>query len=347
MHASSGRDVDVGMDLMLQMHGVKKASLAAFLRSEGFLSSRSIAAQPGCSYFYWFENQDEKSLAGVEASLTPGESEPELILAVHCKSWASWADVEKMNDVVRQARSKFGGQVDGDYGKNRYIPLWQDETSPLSRGVTRVYDHTLEVLGSLKYALPKNMIQAPASGLGDADVLRMFEYIQTQDPARVAFNGLIPMVVSVLEHYFLNVFLVLLQRDPAAAARLREKKFTRGLTGEELMRLADGSVQPAEIAAREYSFQNVTSLSAAFKDWFSVDLKNVLGPKRRVLKKTESLLEALSSLIEHRHDVVHRLALDRSLSRDDLLHRIALATRIIEEVTEAIGEKYDFPVERL
>lgn len=224
----------MGMDLMLRMDGVKKQDLAAFLRSEGFLPSRAIAPQPGCSYFYWFEKQDEKSLAGVGASLVPGESKSELILAVHCKSWASWFDVEKLNSIVRQARRKFGGQVDGDYGRNRYIPLWEDQTSPLSRGINRVYDHTLEVLSSLKYAIPKDIIQPPDSGIEDTDASRFFEYVQTQDPARVVFNGLIPMIVSVLEHYFLNVFLVLVEQDPVAEAKLREKKLPRGSRAKKL-----------------------------------------------------------------------------------------------------------------
>ncbi len=125
----------MGLDLMLRVEGTTKRNLSAFLKSLGFEPRQSIAPQRGCSYFYGFEKMDFRSTSGVEASLIPGSALPDtneedLVLAVHCKSWGSFYDVEKLNTVIRQVRKQFGGQVDGDYGKNRYI-------RPISRRIRR------------------------------------------------------------------------------------------------------------------------------------------------------------------------------------------------------------------
>jgi hypothetical protein len=342
----------MGIDLTLRMNGVKKRDLSAFLRSEGFEPTRSIVPQRGSSYFFWFDEVDHKSLSGVEVALTPGSIsagavDTDLVLEAHCKIWASIHDVAKLNNVVREARRRFGGRVDGDYGKNRYIPLWEDQSTPLSRGVTSAYDRSLEVLESLRFAIPEEIIRQPPDVTNDPNSRRILEVIGTHDPARVVYNGLIPMIVAVLEHYFVSIFLVLAEYDEAASAKLRDKKVSRAIVGDDLLRLASGEISPQRIMAREYSFQSLKALSTTFRDWFRLDLNQVLAPKKRVLNRNVSLLSGLSALIDFRHGVVHRLAVDRTLDRAALLYQVEVAIEVIDETTGAIARQYGFAVERL
>lgn len=342
----------MGVDLLLRMDGARKRDVAAFLAAEGFVRSESIAPRPGWSFFFWFEEAEYRSTSGVEASLLPGGDDPgasasQLVLAVHAKSWASIHDIEKLNGVIRRARARFGGRIDGDYGTNRYIPLWEDHSTPLSRGINRTHDKATEVLESLRFAAPDEKILRPGGADDDPVSARLFEAMQRYDPARVVYNGLLPMLVAVLEHYFLHVFIVLAQHDPAAQPKVQQKKVPAKLTGEDLRRLANGEITAESIIAREYSFQSVSGLTATFREWFRIDLGKILVPRRRVSNRTGSLLDGLTTLIDDRHDVVHRLDLDRTLDRDGYLHHVALVAKIIETTSAALGTKYGFTVDQL
>ncbi len=342
----------MGWNLELAIVGARRREIVEFLHSGGFRATQSIAPQPGCSYFYWFEDRDYMSYAGVEATLSSKSARPEpnqadSTLAVHCKIWASVHDVGKMNEVIRTARKAFGGKLDGDYGKNRYIPLWDDSTTQLSRGVIRTYDRSLEVLETLKFAVPEEIVRLPGGKDGTGGDARFIELVQQLDPARVVYNGLVPMLVAVLENYYSRLFLVLARCDAGAQTRVREARISRGLSGDDLLRLASGELRPEAVLAREFSFQNLDILTATFKRWFDLDIKSILGPPRRIQGKTDSLLNSLSRLIEYRHDVVHGLRIDRSLSRDGLVYWIDVAARVIEETTMSLGRKYGFSVERI
>lgn len=59
-----------------------------------------------------------------------------------------------MNKILTDSKKKFGGTIDGDYGKNKVTPLWKDETSPMSRGIDYITRRTHSDIAMLKVSLP-------------------------------------------------------------------------------------------------------------------------------------------------------------------------------------------------
>ena len=127
---------------------------------------------------------------------------------------ASWHDVKMLNDVLRGARKLFGGTIKGDYGTNRYAPLWEDKSTPISRGVSAIFQHVDQALASLKYALPDAQMALPAVEPTDKKMHDFVVFTESRDPSRIIYNGLVPFAVSMFEYFFSRVFRVLIAYDP-------------------------------------------------------------------------------------------------------------------------------------
>jgi hypothetical protein len=137
----------MGRDITLYPDKATKNDLRIYLEGLGFQKCKHFWDWPaGTLNYYWFSKQDFESIDGVTADIYPLSGEKLQITgnlwALHVRNRysASWHDVKKLNDVLRGARKLFGGTIIGDYGTNRYAPLWEDDSTPISRGVTAIYD---------------------------------------------------------------------------------------------------------------------------------------------------------------------------------------------------------------
>ena len=182
----------MGRDLTLYPDKATKQELKLYLEALGFQKCRHLWDWPaGTLNYSWFDAKDFRSIDGVSADIYPVRSE-ELDIsgnpwALHVRNLysASWYDVKMLNDVLRGARKRFGGTIKGDYGTNRYAPLWEDDSTPISRGVTAVYEHVNQELLAVKFALPAPSMQ-PLKTEGSNDKMHDFiEFANSIDPSRV------------------------------------------------------------------------------------------------------------------------------------------------------------------
>jgi len=201
----------MGRDLTLYPKRATKKQLKDYLENLGYERCSHFWDWPnGTLNYSWFDRRDYKSIDGVSADIYPVSNEEIKItgnkwaLHVHNLYSASWYDVKMLNETLRGARKLFGGVIKGDYGTNRYAPLWEDKSTPISRGVSAIYQHAMQELSAIKYALPDPSINHPPLTGGKID--DFIEFTKSLDPSRVIYNGLVPFAVSMFEYFFSQVF---------------------------------------------------------------------------------------------------------------------------------------------
>ncbi len=307
---------------------------------------------PGTTGFFWAAPDDFKSTSGVDASVVPLNAEWKEALSTQCdwvlrirtSIWASSFDVEMQNAVVRRVRQEYGGHFHNDHcGRNRYTPITREPSTPASRGVYALRRQIDDELGSLEYCLPREVMEGVSFQSEGGTVVptspELLKIVKANDPARVLYNALVPFLVASIEHFFRGSFEILLKYSPDAQRRLAEQ--TKKVTYSEVMAISRGDVTPERIASNGYSFQNLDNTQKAYKEILKIDVRKALRRRKKVREKLPLLHEAVESLIQARHGVVHHFAINRGLDRDqflDLLHLVrALVDLVSAEISQSLG----------
>ena len=197
-------------------------------------------------------------------------------------------DVKMLNDVLRGARKLFGGTIKGDYGTDRYAPLWKDESTPISRGVSAIFQRVDQDLRAVKVALPNSVMPWTPSDPVDAKMRDFFEFFtQSCGPARVIYNGLVPFAVSMFEYFFSRVFRVLIAYDPYALAK-RDSHNLR-VDFPMLLQVSGGGRTVEDVIAETYTFQNLDQLNKAYREWLNIDVRRLMYKKKRFGRKVSFL----------------------------------------------------------
>src|SRR3990167_11545627 len=190
----------MGRDVTLYPKKASRKELGEYVESLDFVRCGHFWDWPkGTLNYSWFDNQDFKSIDGVSADIYPVSTEEKQITgndwALHVRNLysASWHDVAMLNEVIRGARKRFGGTIKGDYGTNKYAPLWDDRSTPISRGIAKIYQHIIQQISSVKYALPPPSI-IPLKKTGNK-IDEFTEFANSMDPSRIIYNGLVPFAV--------------------------------------------------------------------------------------------------------------------------------------------------------
>ena len=323
----------MGRDLHLHPKNASKTELVAFIMSfENMqISSHLLDWPKGTEHFFWFDSKDYRSITGVEISIYPIRDNERNISggewAMHVRNTysANWHDVDMLNRILRTGRKRFGGNIFGNYGKNRYAPLWENDSTPMSRGFRWIGSMAHNNIQAVSHALPDEFVISK----GDSDFIRI---IASGDPARVIYNGLVPFLISILEFYLKNAFIIGLKYDLSAQDRV--KKYLREL-GPELTLGGKGS---EELIADKISFQDLHNAKKAFKKWLDVDIKKPLD--KSITMPIESLWERLNDLIEYRHDLIHRMGVDTDFSRGAFLQQTKLVEETLDVLLRTFIEKY-------
>lgn len=339
----------MGRDLTLYPKKATKGELRAYLESLGFEKCQHFWQWPkGTLNYQWFDNSDYKSIDGVSADIYP-VSEEELSItgnrwALHVRNLysASWHDVWMLNEVLRNARKSYGGTIRGDYGINRYAPLWNDESTPISRGITSIYQHVQSEITAVKFALPHASVeQLPPTG-GHID--EFIKYANSLDPSRVIYNGLVPFAVSMFEYFFSQAFQVLIAYDEFALQKRTSHK--QKIDFALLLEVKNSSKTIENVIAENYTFQNIDQLNKAYKDWLDIDVRRILYKKKKIGQSISFLEKRISDIIQYRHGIVHHFAIDRSLTRDGYLHILDAIEKAIAEFVSFVESKYNFRIEQ-
>jgi len=302
----------MGRDLTLYPQSATKKQLKEYLEGLGFEKCGHFWDWPkGTLNYAWFDYDDFKSIDGVSADIYPVSGDDVNITgnewALHVRNVysASWHDVKMLNDVLKGARKLFGGTIIGDYGKNRYAPLWEDSSTPISRGVSAIYQHVYRELSAVKHALPEpSMKNLPNT---DEKLDDFLEFTKSLDPSRVIYNGLVPFAVAMFEYFFSQVFQVLIAYDEFALTKRQSYKMKVEFT--TLLEIGNRDRTIEDVIAQNYTFQNLNQLNKAYKDWLNIDVRKILYKRRKIGNSITFLENRISDIIQYRHGIVHHFAI--------------------------------------
>jgi hypothetical protein len=339
----------MGRDVTLYPKKATRKELGDYLESLGFTRCDHFWGWPkGTLNYSWFDHQDFKSIDGVYADIYPVPEEEQNITtnewALHVRNLysASWYDVAMLNEVLRGARKLFGGTIKGDYGTNKYAPLWDDKSTPLSRGISGVYQHVKQELSAVKFALPEPSINHPLPTGGKID--DFLEFTNSLDPSRVIYNGLVPFAVAMFEYFFSQAFQVLIAYDQLALEKRENHKGKFEFSAILDIHRNKRSIE--DLIAENYTFQNLNQLNKAYKEWLEIDVRKIFFKKKRIGKSITFLENRISEIIQYRHGIVHHFQIDRSLTRDAYINILDAISLAIEEFVLFIETKYKIDIDR-
>lgn len=325
----------MGRDVTLYPKKATKKELKDYLENLGFDKCGHFWDWPkGTLNYSWFDYDDFKSIDGVSADIYPVTGEELDITgnkwALHVRNVysASWHDVKMLNDVLREARKIFGGTIQGDYGINRYAPLWEDNSTPISRSVSAIYLNVERELSAVKHALPDPSINHPPNAGEKVDDL--IEFTKTLDPSRVIYNGLVPFAVSMFEYFFSQVFQILIAYDEFALNKRKSHKMKVGFSTLLEVESKDRTIE--NIIAEGYTFQNLNQLNKAYKDWLGIDVRAILYKKKKIGTKVKFLENRISDIIQYRHGIVHHFSIDRTLTKKGFTHILEAVDKTMLEL---------------
>lgn len=339
----------MGRDVTLYPNKATRKELSDYLESLGFQRCKHFWDWPkGTLNYSWFDDQDFKSIDGVSADIYPISGEENDITgnewALHVRNLysASWYDVAMLNQVLKGARKRFGGTIKGDYGTNRYAPLWEDKSTPISRGISRIYQQVQQELSAIKYALPDPSINHLQSTGGKVD--DFIEFTKSLDPSRVIYNGLVPFAVAMFEYFFSQAFQVLIAYDKNAL----EKRDTDKTKVEfyEVLDVQRKKRSVENLISERYTFQNIDQLNKAYKDWLDIDVRKIFFKKKHIGKSITFIENRISEIIQYRHGIIHHFAIDRSLTKEAYTHILDAISMAIEEFVLFIEKKYQIEIDK-
>lgn len=337
----------MGRDLTFYPKKASRDDLKKYLEALGFVKCKHFWDWPkGTLNYSWFDYEDFKSIDGVSADIYPLSNDDLKITdnkwALHVRNLysASWHDVKMLNDVLKGARKQFGGIIQGDYGTNRYAPLWDDNSTPVSRGISMIYSHVLKEMSAVKFSLPEPIMkQQNLTGDKIDDFIR---FTQSMDPSRVIYNGLVPFAVSMFEYFFSQAFQILIKYDEFAINKRNDHR--QKVDFETLLEIEQKKSTIESVIASNYTFQNLSQLNKAFKDWLAIDVRKILYKKRRIGNSVAYLENRISDIIQYRHGVVHHFVIDRSLTKNDYINILDTIEKGIREFVSFIEAKYAFKI---
>jgi hypothetical protein len=334
----------MGRDITLYPKNAARDDIKKYLESLGFETCKHLWDWPkGTLNYSWFDYQDYKSIDGVSADIYPVSDEE---LGVTGNKWAlhvrnlysaSWYDVKMLNNVLKGARKQFGGTIHGDYGVNRYAPLWVDASTPISRGLASIFSHVKQHISSVRYSLPEPSIKQIK-----AEDEKMAEFIKLMDPSRVIYNGLVPFAVSMFEYFFSQVFQVLIKYDTFALEKRKLHK--QKIEFDALVQVSKRELTIENLISSNYTFQNLNQLNTAYKDWLKIDVRNILYKKKKIGNSIAFLENRIDEIIQYRHGIVHHFAIDSSLSKDGYMQILDAIEKCFDEVILYLEQKYKIKI---
>ena len=320
----------MSVEITLYPERATKDDLCRLVRARGYTKCTHLWDWPaGSSNFHWFEETDFKSIDGVEATVfPPREGKPDYAAgcdwALHTRTRASSStyDRAEQNELIREARRRYGGSFYNDWhGKNRYTPVPVETKTPAGRGIFLVYEFVTRQVKMVELALPQPWAVTP-DGQPAPDFMSAF------DPSRVLNNALVPFAVAAIEHFFGQAFRILVQYDVDAQRHLLEQ--SRKVELPQVVAVSNGELAVEDIVADWYSFQNLSAIHNAFSEWLGIDFWSLLRARRRLGRRVAFLDEHMQRLIDCRHGLVHRFEFDYDIDRDGMKTLLQTVVAVID-----------------
>lgn len=286
--------------------------LLGFVKSYFFLGDKK-----GTVWYSHFNPNEYQSLDGVEITITSNKNK--IHISGRVRANGSYYDREKLNNTFRILRRIYKFSFKSDYGQNRYIPLDQDESTPISRGIFYYSKPLKERLETLARAIPDPIIKL------NSENSNLVKFIDGLEPMIDVYNAILPLLVAYIEEFYKNVFVVLIKHDEIARNRLTKKIELKNILD------AKGNFQSLEeLIANSYNFQNSDVIKKTFKKIFKLDV---------------NITTKIIRMIEMRHNLVHNFALVQ-LSKKEIILFINSVIKMIDNVLFEIETKYKIKIHK-
>ena len=158
-------------------------------------------------------------------------------------------------------------------------------------------------------------------------------------PSLALYNSLLPFLVAVVEHYFRELFTVLIEYDPYARDRIRELKLNtlkEFNTVADAMQIQEGSLKVEVLIAKGYNFQNIEMVNSCYNKFLRIDIKKILSAKKRIGSRNVQMLEQLQELIERRHWMIHHFDFITDIDKEKYLYYLSFTNYLIDMLTMEI-----------
>ena len=335
----------MSIEIVFHPKSASKPEIKQHLLSLGFRSCQHLWDWPKESlHFHWFEERENLSFDGVEATIFPRSVEEKLRepgsdwgLHTRTRASASTGDLKQQNLLIKTARRKFGGNFLNDWhGRNRYIPIERDRRDAVARGIYLCYENATGRLSAVRYALPKP-IESFQKLMGTK-----LEGMAQADPTRVLYNALVPFAVAALEHFFSQSFKILLRFERGAQERLLQQSKKIDMT--DVLAIRNGKKNIEDVVADWYSFQSISAIHAAFHEWFGIDFRGIIRRRKRIGTRLPFLERRLTELIEFRHGLVHRFEINMELQKEQIEEILDLVRALIDVFVEELEKRRGTPI---
>lgn len=290
---------------------VSKEKLVEFIKLLGF--------EGRGEWFHFFERDEYKYLYGVGLHLSSTETE----WLVHTRTpiYCSDDDLKYQNYVIKKIRQFFGGYFVSDNGKNRYFSVDNVETTAAQRGCYAAHFRLSDQLGKIAFLV--NNYDEPEN------VRDVFKMSGLASPSTLLSNIATTYISSIIESYFRNLYVALLVYSPKKDKIISNAR----IVSNDYVDIAEGKISVEEAVALSMSFQNIVKIDSYFKALDNrISIYGALSKPYR--RRKETLFDTVNRVLEHRHGMVHRMGVDISYSKEDVL-------RDIESVKVALNRAYE------
>jgi hypothetical protein len=324
-----------------------KEDLTEFFKQENFQKCNYFLKPfpKGTTYLSWFEQKDYKSIDGLEAVIYPDKENSKKGWSVFTRTrvWASAYDKQKQNEVIKKLRKQFGGHFYNDSaGKNRFIKIDNSEfMTPSESGVFQVYERVKSQLSKLNYAINDHKEQDYLENNKNAhkDIVNI---IKENLPSLALYNSLVPFLISALEHFFRELFVVLVEFDSFGKEEIKKVKLkdTREFnTIEDIFNINNELTKLEREIAKGYNFQNLDRINETFKRFLKIDIRAILSIKKKVVGKKAFLATELEELIERRHWIIHHFGFSSDTDKEKYIYFLNLTNCIIDTIIEFLEQQ--------
>lgn len=290
---------------------VSKERLVEFIKLLGF--------ERRGEWFHFFKRDEYKYLYGVGLHLSSNETE----WLVHTRTpiYCSNDDLKYQNYVIKKIRQFFGGYFVSDKGTNRYFSVDDIETTAANRGCYAAHFRLSDQLGTITFLV--NNYDEPQN------VRDIFKMYGSASPSTLLSNIATTYISSIIESYFRDLYVALLTYSPKKEKIIANAR----IVSNDYIDIAEGRICIEEAVALSMSFQNIAKIDSYFS---ALDKRiSIFGalskPYRR---RKETLFETLNRVLEHRHGMVHRMGVDISYTKEDVL-------KDIDSVKVALDRAYE------
>lgn len=301
---------------------ISKKELIEFLKLLGYRGK-------GTEY-YFFEDDDYKYLYGV--SLQISRTDDSILIHTRTPIYCSFYDLEYQNMTIRKIKKQFGGYFISDNGQNRYFINENDDTTPAERGCNAAHERLSNRFNELLFLL-NNINQDP----NQAEAMESFGIPSS---ATLLSNLSTTYLSSIIENYFRDLYVALIKYSDK-----KEKIITNSnINKNDLFEVSEGKLTIEDAVALSKSLQNIRKIDKYFREINSkIDIKGALSKPYH--RRKESLFQTVDRVLEHRHSLVHRLNVDISYKKENVISDIKSVRIALDRVYEHLCLIYDWHID--